>query len=389
MGKRGYRAAKGGTMLRVRTESVFGGHPKPMCEIQLPLWKDVGLHLEDLERKSLARPEAVKKTAEAVKRIYLAATIDCLPQGSIERKVKTLLTLKRSHEKVSEVDGRTGTVKDQGKWRRRKGNNKSKQKLADVAETIFEVKKGDVPEMERLFYEDQCGPRRMVIGKLDVKETKSRVSLIKKQAATQKRNEKIEEIRQKLKKREEKEKDLLFKKMTWDEVGGKDSAAAEASVDCDYLMQGLDESEGLGGSWDFNQSDYKDNENEVRMGKEDQQGRRKIWSTSGTKRKRFSAEDKQFLGEVLETCDRFDVSSTAASTLFNLHASSSKSDLRVNQSQVAKMKRKVRLAKVDNFRPVNQPEALGFDERKDQSKCEVGVGQKGHKRFEKQKVVFT
>ena len=58
--------------------------------------------------------------------------------------------------------------------------------------------------MERLFYEDQCGPRRMVIGKLDVKETKSRVSLIKKQAATQKRNEKIEEMRQKLKKREEK-----------------------------------------------------------------------------------------------------------------------------------------------------------------------------------------
>ena len=242
-----------------------------MSEIQLPLWKDVGLHFEDLEGGGMARSEAVRKTAEKVEQIYQAASINCLPLGSSERKVKTLLTLKRNHEMVSKVDSRTGNVKDQGKWRRKKGNNKSKQKLADVAETIFEVKRGDVPEMERLFYEDQCGTRKMVIGRLDVKETNNRVSLIKKQLAVQQRKEKFEEARKKLREKEEKEKQLLFKKVTWDEVSGEEKAD---------LMQGVEES-----------GDKGEEEGEVRLGKRGQS-----WSTAGGKRRRFSAEDQQFLG---------------------------------------------------------------------------------------------
>ena len=91
-----------------------------MSEIQLPLWKDVGLHFEDLEGGGMARSEAVRKTAEKVEQIYQAASINCLPLGSSERKVKTLLTLKRNHEMVSKVDSRTGNVKDQGKWCRKK-----------------------------------------------------------------------------------------------------------------------------------------------------------------------------------------------------------------------------------------------------------------------------
>ena len=57
MGKRGRRAPKGGKTLRARTESVFGGHPREMSELQLPLWKDVGLHLENLEEGGMTRPE--------------------------------------------------------------------------------------------------------------------------------------------------------------------------------------------------------------------------------------------------------------------------------------------------------------------------------------------
>ena len=110
--------------------------------------------------------------------------------------------------------------------------------------------------------------------------------------------------------------------------------------------------------------------------------------TRGSKRRRISAKHKQFVGEFIAACDRFEVSRAAASTLYNLHASSSKSSPRVNQSQVAKLNRKLRMEKADSFKPVNQPEAIGFDERKDESKCVVGVGQSGHKRFEK-KVLFT
>ena len=360
MGKRGSRAPKGGKRLRARTESVFGGYPRGMSELQLPLWKDVGLHLENLEEGGMTRPEALKKTAEKVGQIYQGASINCLPINSILRKVKTLLSLKRNHEIASVVDKRTGKVRDQGKRRRRKkGNNKCTQKLSDVAGTIFEVKLGEVPEIEMEFYQDQCGPRKMVIGKLDTEETGRRTSLLKKELAAQQSREKKEAAMRKFREKEEERKKLLFKKVTWDEVGAEETAVEESG-------------------------DKGEEEGEVRLGTRGQ-----IWLTASGKRRRFSVEDLQFLGEVLETCDRFDVSSTAASTLFNLHASSSKSDLRVNQSQVAKLKRKFRLQIADNFKPVNQPEAIGFDERKDVSKCVVGVGQDGHKRFEKKRVLFT
>ena len=125
--------------------------------------------------------------------------------------------------------------------------------------------------MERLFYEDQCGTRKMVIGRLDVKETNNRVPLIKKQLAVQQRKEKFEEARKKLRENEEKEKQLLFKKVTWDEVSGEEKAD---------LMQGVEES-----------GDKGEEEGEVRLGKRGQS-----WSTAGGKRRRFSAEDQQFLG---------------------------------------------------------------------------------------------
>ena len=193
MGKRGKRAAKGGK--RLRTESVFGGYQRAIPSSQLHLWKDVGLHLEDLEKGGMKRSEAVMKTAERVLSIYQAATLPCLPIKSIERKIKTLLSLIRNHEVAAAVDQRTRKIKDQGEWRRKKRNNRTKMKLCDAVEIfeIFEVKTGEVPELERGFYQDQCRSRKMVIGGLDVKETKSRSSPINKELAALQRKEKIEE----------------------------------------------------------------------------------------------------------------------------------------------------------------------------------------------------
>ena len=354
MGKRGRRAVKGGKKLR--TESVFGGCPKAMSELQLPLWKDVGLHLEDLEEGGTARPQAVKKTAKKVEEIYEVATINCLPIGSIQRKIKILLSLKRNHEIASKVDTRTGKVKDLGKWRRKRGNHKAKMKLSEVADSIFEVKKGEVSDLEKEFYLDQCGPRKMVIGKLDVKETNHRISLMTKQLAVQQNRDKREAAMKKSKEKQGEMEKLLFRQVSWNEKASGEVPGDEAGAEEELVDDG-----------------------EVRLGTRGQ-----TWCTTGSKRKRMTAEESQFLGEVLR--DRFDVSSTAASTLFNLHASSSKSDLKVNQSQVAKMKRKLRLKKTESFKPANQPEAIGFDERKDNSKCVVGVGEGGHKRYETQKV---
>ena len=110
-----------------------------------------------------------------------------------------------------------------------------------------------------------------------------------------------------------------------------------------------------------------------------------MWTTDSGKKRRMSGVDKNFLGELLETCDRFNVSESAASNIYNLHTSASNIDNKVSQSQVHIMKRKLRLEKVEQFRPDNEPEAIGFDERKDLTKTVVGVGQKGTKRFEIQR----
>ena len=44
-------------------------------------------------------------------------------------------------------------------------------KLQDVLEEIFEVKT-EVPELEMIFYQDQCTNRKMYIGDMDKEETR-------------------------------------------------------------------------------------------------------------------------------------------------------------------------------------------------------------------------
>ena len=46
------------------------------------------------------------------------------------------------------------------------------------------------------------------------------------------------------------------------------------------------------------------------------------------------------------------------------------------------MKKKFRMKKVNEFQPQEEPKAIGFDERKDLTKVEVGKGLKGTKRYE-------
>ena len=87
----------------------------------------------------------------------------------------------------------------------------------------------------------------------------------------------------------------------------------------------------------------------------------------------------------METCERFGISETATSTLFNIFTAKHMEDQKLNQSQVAKLKRKIRLKKVAEFEPENIPEAIGFDERKDDTKVVVGEGHKRRKKFETKK----
>ena len=100
---------------------AFGGAPRLMCKNQLPLTKDVGLHVLALEMGGLGRTEAILAATEEVKSIYLEATIPTIDPRSIQRKIKRLFQLKGGHENDQTVDKRTGKQRFQGKHSKKSG----------------------------------------------------------------------------------------------------------------------------------------------------------------------------------------------------------------------------------------------------------------------------
>lgn len=284
-------------------------------------------------------------------KIYKQASIPTVAYTSIERKVRRLMSMKREKEVAEQEDKRTGKTRDQGGKRKKKKNNKVKVKLQDVVEEIFEVK-SEVPDLEKTFYEDQCGDRKVYIGNVDEEET---MRLVKEASKKKKKEELAMKEKKKLQRMKEKEEDdmKVYKRVEWSE---KD--------------EGDDEDE----------EGYENNDKSFKIG--DDRSRTKVYHTNTEgKRKRWSQDEEEELEEYLEHCDRFKVSETATSTLFNLRGKK----LKLNQSQVNKKKKKLRLKKVENFKPEEEPEAIGFDERIDQTKVEVGRGATGRKRFEMKK----
>ena len=85
MGRKGNRIrGKQGdsVLLRDLGNNVYKEPTRQMKENQLPLWKDVGLHMSYLE-KSLCQEEVVSKTVEKVEFIYKSASIPTIPSLSI------------------------------------------------------------------------------------------------------------------------------------------------------------------------------------------------------------------------------------------------------------------------------------------------------------------
>ena len=70
-----------------------------------------------------------------------------------------------------------------------------------------------------------------------------------------------------------------------------------------------------------------------------------------------SKDDK--IGDLLETCDRFGISETAACHINNIF-----SDTKLNQSQIHKRKVKYRVKKANDYKK-DSVTAMGFYERKD------------------------
>ena len=57
-----------------------------------------------------------------------------------------------------------------GKHREKSGNGSKRMKYVEVKDKLLMVAAKDVPEIEKEFYEDQLGERKMEIGGVDKKE---------------------------------------------------------------------------------------------------------------------------------------------------------------------------------------------------------------------------
>ena len=179
------------------------------------------------------------------------------------------------------------------------------------------------------FYLDQQSNRNMVIGSIDKVVTKENHTLLNNEIAKKRKKEDRMLAQAKREEREELRK-----------VEVRNKVDMEMS-DCDLEI-----------------SDHSNEKEDFTM-------------RAGTSR---SKDDK--IVNLLETCDRFGISETAACHINNIF-----SDTKLNQSQIHKRNVKYRIKNANDYEK-DSVTAMGFDEHKDKSKTLAGVGNRGTKRFD-------
>ena len=218
-------------------------------------------------------------------------------------------------------------------------------KLSDLLHSLFPIADERViPALELDFYNDQKGPRQMVIGNIDVKTTKKNERKVQRQNDFKKQTE-----------NEHKRKGIVSNKdlSNISEVQNSPSPKKRKRVVIDT---------------DF----------EIENDKE-------------KKRKRLTKKEIGSLDRILEEAERFQISDEATASIvnaanFNAGVISENDNFDVlYQKKVNRLKKKARLRQVEE-RKGKSILAVGIDERKDWTKVQVGEGKFGAKRFQKEKV---
>ena len=222
-------------------------------------------------------------------------------------------------------------------------------KLQDVLYKLFPVSdEKNIPEIEKEFYEKQKSTLLMEIGGVDLVET--------------------ENIMVEMEKAEEDLKEAA-------EVEARRVARQQAAE-----------------KYRLKQKERNNNENKVVY-----QPDPEVFEEDAPKQKKIRLSRKEFqqkisqLKPIIETADRFGLSDSAVAHIVNATNAKFSTITEDNSSEVlyrSKIKRirkQLRTEKVEESKG-KTPIAVGFDERKDKSKVEVGKGVKGSKRFEVKKV---
>ena len=110
---------------------------------------------------------------------------------------------------------------------------------------------------------------------------------------------------------------------------------------------------------------------------------------SDLKRKRMTKSEIKSYKNVMETAERFGLSDTATAHMVNVCVATlgnnNSNENILYQSKVNDIKKKFRLEKIEESKG-KCPIAIGIDERKDNAKVQVGIGEKGTKRLENKKI---
>ena len=320
---------------RKRTpDPIYHGFPRPIPSSQLPTYKDVGLGIENYKQFEGKREDlAIDFVVEDIRRIYDKASIPTITPKKIRQKVKRLASMKKIRLAEEKIDKRRNTMRVQGKRRRKFKNGKTKGKVDDVLTHLFSVADVDrVPLKEREFFEDQTTSRKMTIGSLDVKQTT-------------KNKEKIKRVE--------------------GQLAAKNNEEARKAQETTVMYKGTESDQ-------YNSMDTDEDKDWEKTGRN---------RTKPIVKKRRTKEYLEEMESVFEISERFGLTDMATAHMVNQCSTVNV----LTRNTTRRMRKSMRLKKVQKSKG-KRIIALGFDERKDDTKVEAGEGLKGNKRYEIKKV---
>ena len=308
-------------------DSAYEGPIRPLPENSLPTFKDVGLAVEFHKYSNMSESCAISQVVKDIESVYDHASIPIHDLKYIRNKVKNINVLRKKRLKEMVINKKKEKPIVIGKFKKKHKNGKDKVKLQEVLNKLFLVANEDnIPNIEKEFYEDQKGERKMIIGGTDHKESNKRMRKILRQ--------------QKEYERFEKEKDSANATESYEQLSECDSSVGDENID-------------------------------------------EFFQESSPKRSKYGKLDMESVTLAIEEGERAGLSDDVIANMYN--ASNKNSECVLIQSQVNRIRNKLREKKVEESKG-KSPVAVGMDERKDATKVAVGVGSKGKERYEIHKV---
>ena len=325
-------------------ESFGKGNPLPNSKLPLvsedgeALWYEAEKYQIEENSKKIDKKKASKLVLEQIQELYDRSSIPTISKNRMLTKISKLWDLRR----WDQMDSARGNKE---KYRLKSKNSKVKEKFSDIKNNLFEVAKDDeVPDIEKPFLENQRTSRSGTIGGVDKKVTSKNLRKIK-------RIRNLEVQKKKEEDRKEKEYECS--------ADGEDMDVIMGEVQIENV-----ENESVDDSSDDG-----------------------LYEPSGSKRKfktkqeyKEEKQKKEKLTQLIETADRFNLSSYGVAHLSNAVLATegligpNNNEGVIYRQKVDRIRKQTRVEKVEQSKG-KVLTGLMFDERIDKSLTNKGFGE--------------